>query len=369
MSDSAISDSDRSMTSLSSLSSLSSASSWVSLMSGNSFATTFSIASSSPHRLSSEEPLAMDQRFFGQFVDAVCALHDEVERSRVLNHRIKLSQALQLHLLSEWALHAPEKFHRKLRVSPDVFDALVNRIKEHPIFYNNSNNPQLPIPIQLAIFLNAIGHYGNAATREDLADWAGVSIGTIYNCWKRHHDDAIHYDPLDREDQNERKRAKQWVEERTCREWRNGFLCVDGTPFNLYQKPGWHGEGFFDKNSNYSLSAQVIIFPHNLRIIDYVIGVPGSLHDSNAFRRTKVARSPNDFFGAGEWLWADSAYATQMWCITPFKRPPVLSTSFITGNLNSAGGPGDLKTIQMIQTAEKEINPTLEQRGKDFITT
>jgi len=264
MSDSAISDSDRSMTSLSSLSSLSSASSWMSLMSGNSFATTFSIASSSPHRLSSEEPLAMDQRFFGQFVDVVCALHDEVERSRVLNHRIKLSQAPQLHLLSEWALHAPEKFRRKLRVSPDVFDALVNRIKEHPIFYNNSNNPQLPIPIQLAIFLNAIGHYGNAATREDLADWAGVSIGTIYNCWKRvmiailqHHDDAIHYDPLDREDQNERERAKQWVEERTCREWRNGFLCVDGTPFNLYQKPGWHGEGFFDKNSNYSLSAQV----------------------------------------------------------------------------------------------------------------
>lgn len=67
---------------------------------------------------------------------------------------------------------------------------------------------------------------------------------------------------------------------------------------------------------------KVVIFPHNLRIVDYVIGVPGSLHDSNAFRRTKVARSPNDFFGAGEWLWADSAYATQMWCITPFKRPP-----------------------------------------------
>jgi hypothetical protein len=73
----------------------------------------------------------------------------------------------------------------------------------------------------------------------------------------QHHDDAIHFDPLDTKDQEERKRAKQWVEQRTCREWRDGFLCVDGTPFNLFQKPGWHGEGFFDRKSNYSLMAQV----------------------------------------------------------------------------------------------------------------
>ncbi|KAG2340370.1 hypothetical protein BDR05DRAFT_1035276 [Suillus weaverae] len=138
----------------------------------------------------------------------------------------------------------------------------------------------------------------------------------------KHHDDAIHFDPLDREDQEERKRSQQWVEGRTCREWCGGFLCVDGTPFNLFQKPGWHGEGFFDKNSNYSLTAQVVILPHNLRIVDYVIGVPGSLRDSNVFGRTRVARNPDDFFGVNQWLWADSAYASQVWCVTPFKRLP-----------------------------------------------
>ncbi|KAG2337323.1 hypothetical protein BDR05DRAFT_978547 [Suillus weaverae] len=122
-------------------------------------------------------------------------------------------------------MHAPDKFCQKLRVSPAVFDKLIERISPHAIFYNNSNNPQLPVPIQLAIFLNGVGHYGNAATTQDLAEWAGVSVGT-------HHDDAIHFDPLDREDQEERKRSQQW-------------------------KPGWHGEGFFDKHSNYSLTAQV----------------------------------------------------------------------------------------------------------------
>ena len=113
-------------------------------------------------------------------------------------------------------------------------------------------------------------------------------------------------------------------------------MCVDGTAFNLFQKPGWHGEGFFDRKSNYSLSNQVcdlpyytllliggmkvVIFPHNLRIVDYVIGVPGSLHDSTAFQNARIARFPHQYFQQNEWLWADSAYGCQPWCIVPFKR-------------------------------------------------
>ncbi|KAG2068199.1 hypothetical protein BDR04DRAFT_1025256, partial [Suillus decipiens] len=29
-----------------------------------------------------------------------------------------------------------------------------------------------------------------------------------------------------------------------------------------------------------------------------------------------------DFFSVKQWLWADSAYASQIWCVTPFKRLP-----------------------------------------------
>ncbi|KIK22918.1 hypothetical protein PISMIDRAFT_80752, partial [Pisolithus microcarpus 441] len=59
------------------------------------------------------------------------------------------------------------------------------------------------------------------------------------------------------EDQEEWDQAKSWVESRTCPEWRGGFLCIEKSPFNLFQKPGWHGEGFFDCKSCYSLSVQV----------------------------------------------------------------------------------------------------------------
>ncbi|KAG2064170.1 hypothetical protein BDR04DRAFT_1035994 [Suillus decipiens] len=261
-----------------------------------------------------------------EFIDAVHALHNEVKISCVLNARPKLSHAPQLHLLPEWRMHAPDKFCQKLHVCPAVFNKLIECIQPHAIFYNNSNNSQLPIPIQLAVFLNSIGHYGNAATMQDLAEYAGVSIITVYNCFKRvmiallkYHDDAIHFNPLDQEDQEEWKRAQQWVEEKTCWEWCGSFVCINGTLFNLFWKPGWHSEGFCDKNSNYSLTAQVVILPHNLCIVDYVIGIPGSLHDSNVFGQTRVTRTPNNFFGMNQWLWANSAYALQVWCVMPFK--------------------------------------------------
>ncbi|KIN95105.1 hypothetical protein M404DRAFT_53663, partial [Pisolithus tinctorius Marx 270] len=199
----------------------------------------------------------------------IAALQDEVEKTRVLNNQPRPSHSPQLHLLDEWKIDHPRLFQHKLRVPPAVFSAIVDKIETHPIFHNNSNNPQLPVPIQLAIFLNAAGHYGNAATSQDMAEWAGVSVGTVHNCYKRvmvailhHHDEVIHFNPEEPQDRREKDRAKRYVEERTCPQWKGGFLCVDETPFNLFQKPGLHGEGFFDRKSNYSLSNQVST--HNL---------------------------------------------------------------------------------------------------------
>ncbi|KIK27284.1 hypothetical protein PISMIDRAFT_93488 [Pisolithus microcarpus 441] len=272
--------------------------------------------------------LTLNHNHFLATENVILALTDEVEKSRYLATRKKAPRAPQLQLLEEWCLNNNlKKFRRKLRVDPDVFAKLVERVELHPVFSNNSNNQQLPVAVQLAIFLNGVGHYGNSATTEDIAEWAGVSLGMVYNCYRRvmiallqQHDNVIHFNPMELEDQEERDRAKRWVESHSCPEWRGGFLCVDGSPINLFQKPGWHGEGFFDRKSRYSLSAQVIILPHNLRIVDYVIGIPGSLHDSNAFSRTRIYRHPETFLGADEWIWADSTYPSLLWCVVPFKR-------------------------------------------------
>ncbi|KAG2059217.1 hypothetical protein BDR06DRAFT_860497, partial [Suillus hirtellus] len=70
-------------------------------------------------------------------------------------------------------------FHQKLHVDPIMFDDILNQISNHQIFSNQSNNPQLPISIQLTIFLNHAGHYSNVISLEDVAQWAGISVGSV----------------------------------------------------------------------------------------------------------------------------------------------------------------------------------------------
>lgn len=67
------------------------------------------------------------------------------------------------HCLEVTKAENPEEFREILRVTPLTFDKLVEKIENDPIFFNNSNNPQLPVEQQLAIALYRFGHDGNAA--------------------------------------------------------------------------------------------------------------------------------------------------------------------------------------------------------------
>ncbi|KIK33749.1 hypothetical protein CY34DRAFT_99065, partial [Suillus luteus UH-Slu-Lm8-n1] len=120
------------------------------------------------------------------------------------------------------------------------------------------NNPQLPVAIQLAIFLNHAVHYGNVISPEDVGQWAGVSVGSVINCSNHvmialldQHDTFICFPTPDSKDA---KHAQQFVESRSCPEWRNGIFAIDGSAINLYEKPGHYGESFYDRKSNYSLN-------------------------------------------------------------------------------------------------------------------
>ena len=61
--------------------------------------------------------------------------------------------------------------------------------------------------------------------------------------------------------------------------------------------------------------------PHNLMIVDYSVGHTGSVHDSWAFRSTRTFKEHERIFAAGEWMWADSAYPSETWSVSPFKKP------------------------------------------------
>lgn len=153
----------------------------------------------------------------------------------------------------------PDRFCLNLRVSPSTFDTLLERIEDNPIFHNNSNNKQFPVMWQLAITLYRFGHYGNGASVQSVAQWAGVSEGVVVKCTRRVmtsvlalHDRVIRWPTTE-----EKEEAKTWVESESCDVWRNGYCFVDGTLIPLSQKPGLHGDAYFDRKSNYSLNLQV----------------------------------------------------------------------------------------------------------------
>jgi len=102
-------------------------------------------------------------------------------------------------------------------------------------------------------------HDGNAASVEEIAQWSGVSAGSVVNCTCRVmiaflalHDSAICWPSED-----EKEESKEWVEVVSCFAWQDGYCMVNRTPVVLFQKPGYHGKAYFDQKSNYSLNLQV----------------------------------------------------------------------------------------------------------------
>ena len=182
-----------------------------------------------------------------------------ITETRVLNpHLVDKCSQLGL-ILINFKFDDPKRFRHNLRVSTSTFDSLQEMIETHPIFLSDAYVSQCPVSIQLAIAMYRFGHDGNAASVEAVAQWAGVSAGTVVNCTRRVmvaflalHDSAIRWPS-----EEEKEKSKQWVEAVSCYAWRDGYCMADGTPVILFQKPGYHGEAYFDRKSNYSLNLQV----------------------------------------------------------------------------------------------------------------
>ena len=111
---------------------------------------------------------------FAQFSDNLTFdLHviNAIQNTHYLHGRGNIPKAGTLHLAFKYEQN-PDNHHRfthMFRVSPHIFDVILNLIKDHPIFQNNSNNEQAPVHIQLAVTLFRLGRYGNAASVQDIA--------------------------------------------------------------------------------------------------------------------------------------------------------------------------------------------------------
>ena len=86
-----------------------------------------------------------------------------------------------IHLVREYSQDVlfQDRFKSMLRVSPYVYEVLINLISNHPVFQNQSHNQQTPVWIQLAITLYRLGHYGNSASVHDVSQNFGFLEGAV----------------------------------------------------------------------------------------------------------------------------------------------------------------------------------------------
>ena len=150
-----------------------------------------------------------------------------------------------------------------LRVSPFVFEFLLDLIKDHKVFHNNSNVPQTPVDVQLAVTLYRMGRFGNGACLEDVACHAGYSEGAIEDFTNRCFEaiESLHdifIRPITAEEK-EKEKEKEWMDQHLGFKglWREGWLMYDGTIVVLYEKPGMHGDAYYTRKANYGLNVQV----------------------------------------------------------------------------------------------------------------
>ncbi|KAG2062614.1 hypothetical protein BDR04DRAFT_1131190 [Suillus decipiens] len=181
-----------------------------------------------------------------------------------------------------------------------------------------------------------MGQYGNGASIEDIAHFAGISEGAVvlytrccFDAIESLHD-AFVCRPTAQEKEYEKWWIENWVGFRGS--WRDGWVMYDGTIVVLFSKPGIDGDACFTHKSKYGLNLQVGNLPSNLQIVDYAHGLTGSAHDASAFEHTAAVKHSDWFFGGNEFAWMDSAYPVTLCSIPVHKQPASLLPENTTFN-------------------------------------
>lgn len=208
--------------------------------------------------------------------------------------------------LNYYRIKCPQEFRMYARMNPATVDQLVQKLEGEAVFHNNSSNEERQIPVDQQLFTTLIrmGTYGNGASLSKIGSFCGMGKGTVdlitrrvitaitssnlrstHDRWPAHH---------------EKEAAKEWVEDQVqVSEWRNGFCIIDGTLIPLCRKPSQHGDTFYDRKSNYSISVKIVNLS-NSKIIDYASGFRVSRHDSHCYSFTKLAQHPETYLSPGE---------------------------------------------------------------------
>ena len=186
-----------------------------------------------------------------------------IRNTRYLLPRTPIPKHSNLNLVEEYSqdILFQDRFESMLRVSPYVYEVLINLISGHAVFQNQSHNRQTPVWIQLAITLYRLGHYGNSASVRDVAQNFGFSEGGVEKFTRRCFAalESFHNAVVRPLTEQEKEVEKEWIDAHVGFRglWREGWVMYDGTIAVLHERPGFNGNAYFTRKSNYGLNVQV----------------------------------------------------------------------------------------------------------------
>lgn len=214
------------------------------------------------------------------------------------------------------------RFHTRMdRRSFGVVLQVLNSNCTH-IFSNRSNSPQLPISSQLHIALFTLGFYGNGAAFSAAAHKYDLSVGMVANARKRVC--RALYEVMDKfiKWPNESERQQLCKIAEASHGYKRCFFAVDGTTHPLFEAPGLQKECFFDRKKRYSLHA-LVTNDFNLRVINLLVGFPGSTHDARVMEQTFYHRNMDSaaFFTGKQHGLGDAAFRCTRRVVPTYKSP------------------------------------------------
>lgn len=75
----------------------------------------------------------------------------------------------------------------------------------------------------------------------------------------------------------------------------------------------------FNFKGFHSINIAVVILPHSLYIVEYIIGHPGSIQDSKVWATgSKILKKPHLYLDKGEFIWVDGGYGHLAFMVGPF---------------------------------------------------
>lgn len=253
---------------------------------------------------------------------------------RYINQRTTLPKCTQW-LADILPSYPDDKFTLHCRVTRHCFGVLVHILESsaHDLFHKKKGPKQNPVSVQLYIYMQSVGFYGNHAAPQVIADINGFSLGFVINCRRRVSEAFF----------SMRSRVIKWPEEEEraalCdiarRRWGfpNCFFVIDGTTHPLCFQPSLDPVSYYDRKSRYSIHA-LICSDHRKKIISAVVGWPGSVHDAKVLSTMEFMDESKKhlYFTGNQHGLGDAAFGPSIFVIPTYKAPQTQFTENVDYN-------------------------------------